>query len=296
MGLAAIAAAAALWAVAAAVARRLFEAGVEPLELVQARAYVTTLGLMAIPGAWRARPPGASHAGVVGLGIAIALVNTSYYIAIDRLPVAVAIVLQYTAPALVVAFTAIVARRRPAPEILWGVGLALAGVVLVSGVLGSSVGAVDGLGLAMGLSAAVMFATYTLLSERVGAVYGVMPALLRGFGAASVAWLIFQAPQGVPDALFSDGNLPRVLFVGTAGTLVPFLLFLWGVQRVQAERAAIAATLEPVLAALVAWVWLGQTLGPVQLAGGVLVIGAVASLQVSRAKAPAHEPLLVPEP
>jgi DME family drug/metabolite transporter len=82
-----------------------------------------------------------------------------------------------------------------------------------------------------------------------------------------------------------------VLFVGLAGTLSPFLLYVWGIRRVRAERATIAATLEPVLAALFAWVLLDQSLGPMQISGGVLVCAAVVLLQTRR-----REPVRAPEP
>src|SRR5918996_4581111 len=277
LGLAAIGGAATLWAVAAAVASDLFDAGVEPLELVQARAYVATVGLALLPGAWR-RPRGRSHVlGTALLGLSIALVNATYYLAIDHLAVAVAIVLQYTAPALVVLWTALTLRRAPTRDVGLAVMGALIGVVLVSGLLIQGMGGVDAFGIAMGMGAAVMFATYTLVSERVGEDYGVMGALLRGFTWASVAWLVFQIPRGFPDALIEGSNLPGVLFVGIGGTIVPFLLFLWGVQRVRAERAAIAATLEPVVAAAVAWMWLGQSLTGRPPPGGGSVIAAGAS-------------------
>jgi DME family drug/metabolite transporter len=291
LGLGAIAGAATLWAIAAAVAADLFDAGVEPLELVQARAYVATAGLALIPAAWRARRGETWRVGPALLGLSIALVNATYYLALDHLAVAVAIVLQYTAPALVVIWIALRKRRSPAHEVATAVLGALAGVVLVSGLLGRGLGGVDAFGVAMGMGAAVMFATYTLVSERVGEDYGVIGALLRGFAWASAAWLLFQIPRGFPDALVDGSNLPAVLFVGIGGTLAPFLLFLWGVQRVRAERAAIAATLEPVVAAAVAWIWLGQSLSGLQLLGGALVIVSVASLQIGR------EPVaLAPEP
>ena len=92
MGLAAVAAAASLWAVAAATARTLFDDGVEPLELVQARAYVSAAGLALLPSAWR-RPQVPKVGAVIALGVAIALVNGFYYVAIQRLDVAVALVL-----------------------------------------------------------------------------------------------------------------------------------------------------------------------------------------------------------
>jgi drug/metabolite transporter (DMT)-like permease len=290
LGLIAIGLAAALWAVAAAVARALFDDGVDPLELVQARAILSAVGLALLPRAWK-KPTRKGQIGwAIALGLCIALVNAAYYIAIERLAVAVAIVMQYLAPALVVLFTAITTRRRPPKEIIASVTVAFAGVVLVSELLGAEIGTLDAPGLVAGLAAAVFFASYTLLSERAGQSYGVVGALFRGFVAASVFWIVFQSFRGWPSALFTPEHLPLVLFVGLGGTLAPFLLYLWGVKRVKAERATIAATLEPVLVALFAWIWLGQALSLLQVIGGLMIIAAVVSLQVSRQEAPTPEP------
>jgi DME family drug/metabolite transporter len=137
-------------------------------------------------------------------------------------------------------------------------------------------------GLAMALASAVLFATYTLLSEELQASYGTFGAMFRAFVAASVFWIAFQTPRGVPTALFRPENLPEVLFVGLGGTLAAFILYVWGIGHVRSERAAIAATLEPVMGGMVAYLWLGQALTPVQIAGGALVIAAVVMLQTRR--------------
>lgn len=281
LGLGSVALAATLWAVAAAVARTLFDDGVEPLELVQARAYVSAVGLALLPAAWR-RPETPNLRAAVGLGLAIALVNAFYYVAIQRLAVAVALVLQYTGPAVVVAWVAFTTRKRPAKEVLIALVATFIGVVLVSELLAGDIGSLSLVGIACGLGSAVMFATYTLVSEKAGGHYGIIGALFRGFCAASVLWLIYQIPQGWPHALTTADHLPRVLFVGVVGTLAPFLLYLWGVERIRAERAVIAATFEPVVAGLVAWVWLGQTLSIMQLIGGTVIVVAVAALQLRR--------------
>ena len=289
MPLLAIALAALLWAVAAVVARDLFDNGVPPIQLVEARAVISAAGLALIPGAWAARGDRAAAPGwiVVALGISIALVNAAYYTAISRLAVAVAIVLQYLGPGLVVAWTAFSTRRRPSTDVLVAVCVAFAGVVFVSELPAGDVGAVDLIGLAAGLGSAVFFAAYTLQSERAAARYGPIGAVFRAFAAASVVWILYQAPQGWPSALFEAENIGKVLFVGIAGTLAPFLLYVWAVGRLRAERAVIAATLEPFFAGVVAWLWLDQVLSLLQIAGGVAILSAVMWLQLRR---PAVEP------
>jgi DME family drug/metabolite transporter len=292
-GLGAIALAATLWALGAVVAASLFDDGVPPLELAEARSVIAALGLAIIPASWRppvARPSPTVRRSLVILGVCIGLVNAVYYVAIDRLPVAVALVLQYTAPAMVVVYTAARLRRRPGHEVIVAVLLALAGVALVSGVIGTDLGSVDALGVTMGLASAVLFASYTLVGENVTRTYGPLGAMFRAFSIAGSLWICWQVFNGFPHELFDLANLPRVLLIGLGATLAPFLLYLWGVERVKAERAAIAATLEPVLGAVVAWVLLDQSLGALQTVGGVLVIAAVILIQTGRSK-----PVLAPE-
>lgn len=281
----AVALAALLWALAAAVARDLFDAGVPPIQLVEARAVITALGLAVLPAAWKKRGSASESASlwlVGALGLSIALVNVAYYTAISRVPVAVAIVLQYLGPGIVVGWIAFGRRTRPPSEVLVAVTIAFAGIVLVSEVLAADI-EVDGLGLVAGLASAVFFATYTMLSERAVAAYGALGTVLRAFTAAAVVWLLYQVPQGIPEELFIDGRWPRVLFVGVGGTLLPFLLYIWGVKRLRSERAVITATLEPLFAALVAWLALDQVLSPMQIVGGAMILSAVVWLQLNAA-------------
>lgn len=285
LGYAAVAAAAAAWAVAAVVARHLFDDGVDPVELTQSRALIAAFGFALLPMSWR-RPERARPAVVLALGLALALVNATYYVGVSRIPVAVALVIQYTAPALIVGWTSLRTRRRPARDVATALLAALVGVVLVVDLPGSVSGDVDSIGTAVAIASAFFFASYIVLAERATAQYGSAGAMFRGFVVATVVWVAYQAPRGVPSELLERSNLPEVLYVGLAGTLLPFLLFAWGLQRVRAERASIAATLEPVIAALVAWVWLDQALSPVQVVGGLLVVGAVLSLQLRRGGEP----------
>lgn len=260
-------------------ARTLFDEGLDPIALTQARAFLT-FGCLALLRPWREPVRRPAAAAVVAMGCAIAAVNASYYLAIERLPVAVAIVIQYTAPALVVAWVSLRRRSLPEAPVLLAVVMAITGVVLAAEVASVSTGGGDMTGIMMGVGTAVAFACYTLLSERVGHAYGSTGGLFRAFGVASLIWLLSQVFLGVPVELVDPTFLPRVLFVGIVGTFVPFLLYVWGIQKVAAERGVIAATLEPPASAVVAWIWLGQALTLLQIAGGVLVIVAVAALQI----------------
>lgn len=293
LGLLAVIGAAACWGVAATVAKDLFEAGVEPIELAQARSYVAAVGFSLLPGAWSGglRVDRASAPALIGLGLSIPAVNGVYYLAIQRLAVAVALVLEYSAPVLVVAWTAVRTRKFPRPLLLGTLIAAVVGVVFVAELPAGDVGSLDGVGLLLGLAAAVFFSAYTLLNEATGARFGPIPAMARAFAVAALFWLVYQVPRGFPDALVHPDNVLRVLFIGIGGTLVPFLLFIWGVSKVKSEKAAIAATIEPPLAGVIAWLWLGERLSAMQVAGGLLILSAVLALQLERAR-----PVLAPEP
>src|SRR5918992_2229225 len=134
VSLAAIAAAALLWATGGVVASDLFDAGVTPPQLTEARVVIAAAGLLLIPAA-RRRPESPGLRPLVGLGLSLSFVTATYYLAIDRLDVAVAIVLQYTAPVLVVLWVAFAARRRLSPNVWVASAGAFLGVVLVSELL-----------------------------------------------------------------------------------------------------------------------------------------------------------------
>lgn len=281
LGLAAIALAATLWAIAAIVASNLFQGGVSPFELTTARAVIAAVGLAIV---YRIVQPSRQRMNwrILLLGLSLAMVTVTYYIAISRLSVAVALVIQYTAPAIVVAIEAFKLRRIPPFVTVAAVISVIAGVALLSG-LGTSTLQVDSLGLlAAGLSA-LSFCSCTLLSEAVVDTYGAIGVMYRAFLISSLFWVAVQFSQGFPAAVFLPENILGILFVGIGGTLIPFCLMCWGIQQVRAERGAIAATLEPVIAAILAWLWLGQTLSLAQMIGGILVIAAIASLQIHQA-------------
>lgn len=278
VGFVAIALAAILWAIAATVASSLFQAGVSPLELAMSRAVIAAVGLGIVHQLWQPHPK-LGNWQILALGISLALVTLAYYIAIERLAVAIAVVIQYTAPALIVVWAMIKNRKAPALSVTLALIAAIAGVALISE-LPTGDFELDGLGLLMACLSALFFASYTLLSESVVATYGAVGVMFRAFTVSSLFWLAFQFTQGVPEALFVPDHFWSVLFVGIGGTLIPFSLYCWGIEQVQSERGAIAATLEPLAAAIFAWVGLGQTLSVLQIWGGILVLMAVVSLQI----------------
>jgi DME family drug/metabolite transporter len=183
------------------------------------------------------------------------------------------------APGFVVLWKALLSRRVPSAKVLIALALSFVGVVLVSGLVGGDLSRVNWFGIAVGLATAILFAAYTLLSEKIGAQGTPADALLQTFSVASLIWFGFLLTQGLTTHLLDVTNAPKVLYMSVMGTLLPYLLFLWGVRHVQSEKAAIVASIEPFIAGIIAWIWFGQHLAPLQVIGGVLIVVAISSLQ-----------------
>ena len=283
----------ACWALAAVLASFAFGRGVPPVRLAEARVGVALVALAPFL-AWRRpdllRPPPGTWPVLAGFGACVAAVNLAYYLAIDHRPVGVAIALQYTGPAMLLAATALLAARgRRAGEVgrlAWvAAGLTLAGAVLVSRAL-EGLGALELPGLAAGLASAVLFAAYLLAAERAGR-RGVEPAttLVWGFLVAVAIWAVAVPWWSWPVATLADPKVAAaVVGVGLVGTLLPFALAVGAVRVINAATAGIAATAEPVFAAGFAWLLLGQHLTPAQLAGGALVVAGVVLAQLAAAR------------
>jgi drug/metabolite transporter (DMT)-like permease len=269
----------ALFGIGAVIARIAFDRGVPPVRLAQARvvvAFVLLVGLLA----WRDR--GMLRLGrdglpaLVGFGVSVAGVNVAYYIAIERLPVGVALSLQYTAPVLLLGLAALTGARRPGVLPWEAAVLTVLGAALVSRAFSGFEG-VSGAGLVAGAASALFFAIYLLTAEAAGR-RGLAPQtiLVWGFVVALLIWTVLAPWWSWPVGLLrSSVVLSSVLGVGVVATLIPFLLVVGAVQVLSPSTAGIAATVEPPAAAAFAWVILGQRLAPLQILGAALVVMGV---------------------
>src|SRR3954451_11162934 len=276
-----VVAGAAMFALGGNLARYMLDDGVSALRLSQLRS-AGSLVLLALalslsrPAAMRVRRadlPQLAFLGICGL----ALVHATYYAAIDRLEIGVALVIQYMAPLLLLLWLRFRHGRSLAPS-LWGaVALSIAGCALV--VRAYDPGALDGLGVLYAAGAACTFAIYMVASERSGQRYESVTPLFWAFAFASLFWAVVQPWWTFP---FEKVDVWLGLGVIVIGTLLPFICVVSALRHLPAPRAAVAATLEPVLAAIFAW-WLhDEHLALVQLAGGAMVLGAVLWVQSHR--------------
>jgi inner membrane transporter RhtA len=197
-------------------------------------------------------------------GVALGLMNWSFYAAIDRIPLAVAVTIEFTGPLLV----AVIGSRRPL-DVLW-IALAAAGIVLLVGPGG---GAVDPVGVGFALIAAACWMAYIYLSKRTGAAFpgGTGLAIAMAVGALIVL------PAGViqaDGALAQPGMLVSALVVALASSVLPYSLELEALRRLPESVFGVLMSLDPAIAALVGFVALGQELGPRDVLAIAMVVVA----------------------
>jgi drug/metabolite transporter (DMT)-like permease len=227
--------------------------------------------------------------GVVG----IALVQWLYFVAIHNLPVGVALLIEFTAPLFVALFARFVYREVIRRRIWVAVVLCIGGLALVveiwAGVAFSTVGVTAALAGAFGLTA------YMLLAERQRRERDAVSLTFYGFLVATLLWAVVQPLWQFPwhtldDSVSLQGNLDEYAapiwvllgFIVVVGTMITFSLLNGGLRHISATRASIVSTLEPVIATVVAWLWLGETFGAAQLIGGGIVLAGIFVAQTAR--------------
>ncbi|MBI3522594.1 MAG: EamA family transporter [Chloroflexi bacterium] len=275
---------AALYALGGILAKLAFAAGFVPSQLAEIRAILSFLVLLVAvavvrPALLRVRRsdlPLLLFFGVVG----IAAVNGTYYEAIARLPIGVALVIQYTAPVMLLVWARL--RGRHVGGRLWiAAALTLVGCYLVVGAYDASLRAINAEGAAIAIGAACIFALYLGMAEKILRVYSPWTLLLYGLGGASIGWSVLRFPTLLPWGLVVE-QWPLVAGVLFVATLVPYVLTLGAVSLLPAARVGLTATFEPVVGAVAALVLLGELLQGPQWIGGALVLVGIGLAQTLR--------------
>jgi drug/metabolite transporter (DMT)-like permease len=274
-----------MWALNGNLARYLLDDGVSAVRLSQLRSFGSWLILLLALGARRRellRVRGPELPALAFLGVAgLALVHATYFVAIERLQIGVALTIQYLAPLLLLAWLRFACGRRLAPSLWAAVALSAAGCFFV--VRAYDAGSLDAAGVAAAFGAAVTFAIYMVGSERAGHSHEPVTTLFWAFGFASLFWAIVTPWWSFPfDDFDSARNALLAAGVILIGTLLPFTCMVAALRHIPAPRAAVVATLEPVLAAVFAWFIHDEELAAIQIAGGAAVLAAVVWVQSRR--------------
>jgi drug/metabolite transporter (DMT)-like permease len=297
IGYAMVLSAALLFALNGTVSKVVLQSGISSLELTQVRATGAFLGfalVLAVKRRDSLRLRRREIPYLVVFGIAgVALVQWLYFVSIARLPIGIALLIEYIAPILI-AIWAWAVFKEPIRRRIWvALVLAVTGLAVVVEVWSGL--SLDGVGVAAALAAAVAYAVYVLMAER--AVKWRDPASLTAYGFlfAALFWAAIQPVWRFPAGRLDDdvsllGHLERfslpvgvlLLYVVVAGTMVTFLLVAAALRHISATRVGILAMLEPVAASGVAFVWLGESFGTAQLLGGAVVLTAILLAQTAR--------------
>ncbi|MCA1960171.1 MAG: DMT family transporter [Desulfomonile sp.] len=279
-------AAAVMWASSGTASKALFLGGVTPFQLVQIRITLACVALGAVLALFarhllRVRLSDIFYLLVLG-GVGLALVQATYLYTISKMPVAAAILIQYTSPFMVAVYSVCFWAERLSAFKALALFLSLIGCYLVVGGYNLHLLKMNLEGTLAGLASAVLFAAYSLLGERGMHRYAPWTVTFYAFLFAAVTWNIFQPPLHFIYTGYSAEQWGYMAYIATIGTLIPFGLFFVGVNHIRSTRATISSTAEPISAAFMAYVLLGETLEPLQILGGTLVIVAIVVLQLQQ--------------
>jgi drug/metabolite transporter (DMT)-like permease len=293
-----VAVGASLFVLNAGVSRTIQATGLDSMTLTSVRCTGTALVLLAVIAARRERlqlPKTLRELAVIlGFGISgVALVQYLYFVALDRLPVGVALLLEFTAPVLVALFARFVYREQVRGRMWLGLAFSLGGLALVAEVWDGLT--LDMIGVLAGFGAALSLAVYFLLGEHSVSQSPPLQVLTMAFIVAAVLWNVLAPVSGLWDFDLTasrslGGNLADlhaplwllVVWLIMLGTVVPFLAELSALRHLAATEVTLLGMVEPTGATLLGWMWFDETLSAVQIVGVAVVLAGIALAQTAR--------------
>jgi drug/metabolite transporter (DMT)-like permease len=307
LGLALVVLGAALFIQNAGVSRVALRGGVDPLTLTTTRVTGTFLVLLVVAAVFRRdalRPP-RGRLGLLlvvhGL-VGVAALQWTYFVAIDRLPVGMALLLEYQAPILVALWARFLQHEQVRPRLWMGLALAWGGLAAATGIWRGL--SLDVVGILGGAGAAVCFAAYFLIGEHGVARLDPMRVILWSFLCATIGLNAVHPVSALPLSLLDDrvtllGRLAGhtapvwavLAWIVVVGTVLPFGVELMALGHLRATTVTMVAMLEPIGVSALGWVWFAESLDAVAVIGGVAVVAGIAVAQSAR-----HTPLLVEPP
>lgn len=282
-GTIAISLAALLWGVAATVAKTFFNHSYAPLILVQMRvtlsfAVLFLFFLSTNRSLLRFRLKDIPHFLVVGI-LGVAGSNYFYYAAIKETNVSTAILVQYTAPVMVMLYTVLFQKERLTMFRVLALVLAVGGIFLAIGAYDTSVLQGTSHGVMLALLAAVSFSIFTISGKSLTVKYSIWTGLIYLLGAATLFWSFINTPMDIVRAGYTAEDWKVFGTIAVISILLPYSLYYYGLKHIAPSKAIIVSTLEPVVAIVSEWLFLNGHMGPLQIAGALAVILSIILLQ-----------------
>jgi drug/metabolite transporter (DMT)-like permease len=289
VGVACIAASAVAFGAMAILARIAYASGVDTATLLALRFAIAATLMLGL--AWQRRavlPRGATLAAVVALGaLGYGGQAFTFFTALTLAPAGLVALLLYLHPALVALLSATFLHERLTRTKVAALVTALVGMALT--VAPALAGGEDGArpaGVAFGIAAAAIYAIYIVVGARVGRRVASLPLATVVIASAACVFVGWAAWRGPAWPATATGWL-AIAGIAVLSTVVAITLFFAGLDRIGPTRASTLSTIEPLCTVLLAAVVLGETIAPVQLAGGALILAAVLLL----ARAPHATPV-----
>ena len=229
--------------------------------------------------------------------LGIAAVQLGYFIAISHMHVSIALIIEFTAPIWIVLWIKYV-RKLFVPRDMWiAIFLAFFGLLFVAQVWKGQT--LSTIGVIAATLDAFALSIYFLMGEKLSKTRDTESLTFYGFVFASLSWLILLPIWKFPFRVFSEKiNLQGIfshydsygwvliLWIVVLGTIIPYLLVVTGIKSLSASTSSVIGMLEPVLAGIIAWWWLGESWKPLQILGACFVITGI--LIADRARIKAH--------
>ena len=219
---------------------------------------------------------------VFGL-VGFAGVNTFYFLAIHRLKVSIALLIEFTAPIFIALYLRYVRKVRVSSLMWWGLGVSILGLVLLAQVWKGMT--LNGLGVIFAFIDAIAMCIYFLVGERLTKKHSTEVMLVWGMGISSLFFAIAQPLWSFPvkalsksiplEGALAGNTLPAwslVLFIIFGGMVIPYLFVIAGLKGLSASISSVIGMLEPVFAGIVAWVLLKEALSAIQLLGAAVIL------------------------
>ena len=213
-----------------------------------------------------------------------AMVQLGYFVGIARnVPLGLVLILEFTAPIWIVLWIKFVRKKNVERNMWTGIAASLIGLVFLARVWEGLT--FDLLGLLGSIGSAFALAIYFLMGEKQGAKRSAQAMTVWGLGFASLFWVILFPIWSFPFEFFTtrvqlEGKLDSFVLPGwfliawivICGTIIPYLLTVNGLRKLDASKASVIGMMEPVLAGAFAWILIGQSWSPIQLCGAVIVL------------------------
>ncbi|CAB4759459.1 MAG: EamA family transporter [Actinobacteria bacterium] len=227
--------------------------------------------------------------------IGFALVQFGYFVAISRMHVSMALIIEFTAPIWIVLWIKYV-RKSFVPKDMWiAISLAFIGMLLLAQVWEGMT--LDTIGVIAAFLDAFALAAFFVLSERLTPTRSTYSLTVLGFGISSALMLVIFPIWSFPFKIFNqamnlegplkDFSAPGwtlILWIVVLGTVIPYLCVLSGIKILSASTSSVIGMLEPVLAGIFAWIWIGESWNAIQLIGGAIVIVGIYIADKTRTK------------